>query len=114
VVEPWLRGGEPYKYQEKKEEVKLVVKCLLTWCWDGKDGAKVTERFKKWQPVGDVKFYFPIHTVIGKNMAFTVTEVDTIETLARNIQPWTDLCKYEISPCMDSRDLVKLNIGATT
>ena len=87
-----------------------MVKCLLTWCWEGKDGAEVTKRFMKWKPVGDVKMYFPIHTLVGQNKAFTVSEIDNIETFARNTQPWTDICKFEVSPCIDSRELMKLDI----
>ena len=54
--------------------------------------------------------YFPIHTLVGQNKAFTVSEVDNIETFARNTQPWTDICKFEASPCIDSRELMKLDI----
>ena len=102
-----LQGGELYKYQEIME-LKKAVKCLITWYWDGKDGPAVTERFKKWNPVGNVKIYFPIHTLIGQNSAFAVTEVEDIKTLVMNIEPWTDLCTFEISPCIDSRELVAM------
>ena len=84
------------------------MKCLITWCWKGKDGPEVTERFKKWKPVGDVKFLFPIHTVIGENRAFSISDVSDVETLARNIQPWTDICTFDIAPIMDSSELVAL------
>lgn len=84
------------------------MKFLLIWSWKGKDSQAVTERFMKWKPVGDVKFHFPIHTMIGVRKAFTVTEGVDIETMAKNIQPWTDICKYEIYPIMDSRELVAL------
>ena len=83
-------------------------KFLIVWSWKGKDSKEVTERFKKWKPVGDVKFLFPIHTLIGANKAFTVTEGVDVETMAKNIQPWTDICKYKISPIMDSVKLVTL------
>ncbi|MFB0558320.1 MAG: DUF3303 domain-containing protein [Candidatus Bathyarchaeia archaeon] len=85
------------------------MKFLITWCWEGKDTKEVSERFMKWKPVGEVKFLFPIHTLIGARKAFTVTEGTDIETMAKNIQPWTDVCKYEISPIMDSRELMALS-----
>jgi hypothetical protein len=84
------------------------MKFLMIWSWKGKDSREVTERFMKWKPVGDVKILFPIHTMIGARKAFTVSEGDDIKVMAANIQPWTDICKYEIYPIMESRDLVKL------
>lgn len=85
-----------------------MVKCLMTWWWQGKDAKEVTERFRKWTPIGDVKFYFPIHTILGANKAFTIVEVDDVETMARNLRAWADICTYDISPIMDSRELVSL------
>ena len=85
-----------------------MVKCLMTWCWKGKNGKEVTERFRKWKPKGDVKFYFPIHTIMGENRAFTVIEVDDVKTLAVNLRDWTDLCTYDISPIMDSREYISM------
>jgi hypothetical protein len=85
-----------------------MVKCLMTWTWEGKDAAEVTNRFKKWKPKGEVKFYFPIHTVLGANKAFTVIEVDDDKNLALNLREWSDICVYNISPIMDSRELVSL------
>jgi hypothetical protein len=84
------------------------LKFLITWTWKGKDVREVTERFKKWKPVGEFKTLFPIHTVIGARKAFTITEGSDVETMAKNISPWTDICKYEICPIMDSRELVAL------
>ena len=84
------------------------MKFLITWSWKGKDSKEVTERFREWKPVGDVKFLYPIHTLIGARKAFAVTEGTDIETMAKNIQPWTDVCKYEISPIMDTRELMAL------
>jgi hypothetical protein len=84
------------------------VKFLLTWWWKEENAQKVTERFMKWKPVGDVKFLFPIHTIIGANKAFCVTEGVDPEQIARNIQPWTDICTFDISPIMDSREILAL------
>jgi len=81
----------------------------MTWWWKGKDAKEVTERFKKWKPIGDVKFYFPIHTILGANKAFTVLEVDDAEKMAINLRAWSDICTYEILPIMDSRELVALD-----
>lgn len=85
-----------------------MVKCLMTWWWQGKDAKEVSERFSKWKPKGDVKFYFPIHTILGANKAFSVIEVDDIETMARNLRDWADICTYDIRPIMDSRELMSL------
>ena len=85
-----------------------MVKCLMTWWWEGKNAKEVTERFKKWKPIGNVKFYFPIHTILGANKAFAVVEVDDAETMARNLRTWSDICTYDIRPIMDSRELVSL------
>jgi len=84
------------------------LKFLVTWTWKGKDAKEVTERFRKWKPVGDVKFLFPIHTVIGARKAFSITEGTDIETMVKNVSPWTDICKYEIVPIIDSRELVAI------
>ncbi|UCH57983.1 MAG: DUF3303 family protein [Candidatus Bathyarchaeota archaeon] len=84
------------------------MKFLITWSWKGTDSKEVSARFREWQPVGDVKFLFPIHTLIGARKAFAVTEGTDIETMAKNVQPWTDVCKYEISPIIDSRELMAL------
>jgi len=84
------------------------MKFLITWTWKGKDAKEVTERFRKWKPVGDVKFLFPIHTVIGARKAFTISEGSDIETMAKNVTPWTDICTYEINPIIDSRELMTI------
>lgn len=83
------------------------MKFLVTWSWKAKNGREVTERFKEWQPAGG-KFLFPIHTIIGENKAFTVVEIDSTETMAKNIQGFTDLCVFRFSPIMESRKLVSL------
>ena len=85
-----------------------MVKCLMVWWWKGKDAREVTKRFRNWKPKGDAKFYFPIHTIMGERKAFCVVEVDNIETLARNLSDWTDICTYDISPIMDSIEFLKL------
>lgn len=84
------------------------MKFLIVWSWKGKNAQEVSERFKKWKPVGEIKFLFPIHTIIGANKAFTITEGADIETMAKNIQPWTDICTYKISPIIDSIELMAL------
>jgi len=85
-----------------------MVKCLGVWWWKGKDGTEVTKRFSTWKPKGELKFYFPIHTVVGENRAFCVIEVDNIETLARNLADFTDICTFDISPIIDSVEYIKL------
>jgi hypothetical protein len=45
---------------------------------------------------------------MGENRAFTVIEVDDIKTLAMNLRDWTDLCTYDISPIMDSREYISM------
>ena len=85
-----------------------MVKCLMTWSWKGKNAAEVTERFRKWEPIGNVKFYYPIHSVLGANKAFTIVEVDDAQTMAKNLNTWTDICTYKISPIIDSKELVSM------
>jgi hypothetical protein len=80
----------------------------MVWWWKGKDAKAVSDRFKDWKPKGDVKFHFPIHTILGENKAFSVVELDNIETMARNLRDWTDICTYDISPIMDSREYISL------
>ena len=78
----------------------------MTWSWSCENTQKVTERFMEWKPVGDPKFLFPIHTVIGQNWAFCIVEQTDIVNMVKNVQPWTDVCTFEITPIMDSRELV--------
>ena len=85
-----------------------MVKCLMTWSWNGVNDAEVTQRFRNWKPIGDVKFYYPIHTVIGAKKAFTVLEVDDINTLAKNVTGWLDICDFKVQPIMDSRELIAM------
>jgi hypothetical protein len=82
------------------------MKFLVTWKWKGKDGAEINKRFAKWKPVEGTKFLFPMHTVLGANKAFTITEGTDIETMVKNITPWTDICTFKISPIVESRELV--------
>jgi len=82
------------------------MKFLVTWTWKGKDGAAINERFAEWKPVEGTKFLFPMHTLVGANKAFTITEGDDIEVMVKNIQPWTDVCTFKISPIIESRKLV--------
>ena len=84
------------------------MKFLITWSWMCENRLEVAERFAKWKPVGDVKFLFPIHTIIGANTAFTIIDGSETEEMVRNIEPWTDICTYEISPIIDARDLAKI------
>ena len=79
---------------------------ILSWCT--KDAKEVTERFTKWKPVGDMKFLFPIHTIIGANKVFTIIESDSAELMYKNTATWADLGVFEIYPIMDSREAVAL------
>jgi hypothetical protein len=82
------------------------MKFLVMWSWSCENSQKVTERFSKWKPLPDTKLLYPIHTVIGANWAFSIAEADKAEAIAMEVQPWTDICTYEILPIMDSRELV--------
>jgi hypothetical protein len=85
------------------------MKYIISWTWKAKDGPAVTERFSQWKPVEGTKFLFPIHTVIGANKAFTISETDDVEVLVKNVQPWTDLCTFKVSPIIDTRELMALS-----
>ena len=85
------------------------MKFLLMWSWTCRDAKEVTERFKIWKPVGDVKFLFPIHTMIGANKAFTIVDGDSAEVMQRNVAWWTDVCTFEFYPIIDSREAVALS-----
>ena len=78
----------------------------MTWSWSCENSQKVMDRFMKWKPVGDPKIIFPIHTAIGQNWAFCVVDQPDIVNMVKNVQPWTDICTFEITPIMDSRELV--------
>ena len=84
------------------------MKFLLILSWSTKDAKEVTERFTKWKPVGDMKFLFPIHTIIGANKVFTIIESDSAELMYKNTATWADLGVFEIYPIMDSREAVAL------
>jgi len=84
------------------------MKFLVTWYWNCEDRKEVAERFAKWKPAADTKFLFPIHSIIGANAAFTVVEGSDTEQMVRNVDPWSDICTYEISPIIDSRELAKI------
>ena len=85
------------------------MKFLLMWSWAPKNAKEVTERFKKWTPVGDIKFLFPLHTIIGANREFTIVDAENAELMQRNVNPWTDLCTFEFYPIIDSRQAVALS-----
>ena len=84
------------------------MKFLMMLSWSTKDAKEVTERFTKWKPVGDMKFLFPIHTIIGANKVFTIIESDSAELMYKNTATWADLGVFEIYPIMDSREAVAL------
>ena len=84
------------------------VKFLMMLSWSTKDAKEVTERFTKWKPVGDMKFLFPIHTMIGANKVFAIIESDSVELVYTNTAPWTDLCVFEFYPIIDSRESMAL------
>ena len=84
------------------------MKFLVTWKWKGKDGAEINKRFAEWQPVEGTTFLIPMYTRVGANKAFTITEGDDIENMVKNIQPWTDVCTFKISPIIDSRKLLTM------
>jgi len=84
------------------------LKFLLMWSWAPKNAKEVTERFKKWTPVGNVKFLFPIHTIVGANKGFTIIDGESTEVMQRNVGSWTDICTFEFYPIIDSREAVAL------
>jgi len=91
----------------KKREVRHV-KFLLIWSWAPKNAREANERFKQWKPVGDVKFLFPIHTIIGANKGFTIIDAENAEVMVRNTAPWTDICTFEFHPIIDAREAMAL------
>ena len=96
-----------YTSTNKKREVRHV-KFLLIWSWAPKNTREVNERFKQWKPVGDVKFLFPIHTIIGANKGFTIIDAENAEVMVRNTAPWTDICTFEFYPIIDAREAMAL------
>jgi hypothetical protein len=86
----------------------LNMKFLIIWTWDCEHRKEVTERFAKWKPAENTKFLFPVHSIVGENTAFTITEGTDIEQIVRNVETWTDICTFEISPIIDSRELGKI------
>jgi hypothetical protein len=84
------------------------MKFLVVWSWACENRKAVRERFEKWKPAEGTKFLFPVHSILGQNSAFTITEGDSIEQIVKNVDPWTDICTFEISPIIDSRELAKL------
>jgi hypothetical protein len=80
------------------------MKFLLMWSWCTKDAKEVTERFKKWKPVGDMKFLFPMHTIIGANKGFTIIDSDSTELAYKNTAAWGDLMEFQFYPIIDSRE----------
>ena len=87
------------------------MKFLLMLSWCTKDAKEVTERFKKWKPVGDMKFLFPIHTIIGANKVFTIVESNSVELMYKNTASWTDVCVFEVYPIIDTRESMALLQG---
>ena len=77
-------------------------------CKRNSNAKEVTERFTKWKPVGDMKFLFPIHTMIGANKVFAIIESDSVELVYKNTAPWTDLCVFEFYPIIDTRESMAL------
>ncbi len=86
------------------------MKMLVVWWWDPKNAKEVTERFTKWETKGKYKVLYPISTMIGRNKAFGVTEVDDIAELQKDLAMWTDLCTFECIPIMDSTDAVAVSL----
>jgi len=64
LMEPQLRGGELYKYQEREERLKAL-KMLVVWWWAPKNAKEVTERFIQWKQKGKYEFLYPISTHSG-------------------------------------------------
>ena len=84
------------------------MKFLVTWKWKGKNSEEINKRFAEWKPVEGTTFLIPMYTLVGANKAFTITEGNDIENMVKNIQPWTDVCTFKISPIVESRKLLAM------
>ena len=85
------------------------MKFLVIWEWDTSDAREVSRRFvEEWKPPEGIEFLYPIHTLIGKNMSFAVIECDKSDYLQKIMSKWSDICTFETTPIIDSREAVNL------
>jgi hypothetical protein len=84
------------------------VKFLVVFSFKSEHAKAIRERFKTWTPPAEIKFIFPVHTILGANKSVSIIEAITEADLAKLIGVWTDLGSYKINPIMESREAVKL------
>jgi hypothetical protein len=82
---------------------------FLMWLsWEPDRAKEMTERFKKWVTPEGVKGILPTHTVMGRNEAFSITEVDDPKLLAIYDRRWRDIAVVEFIPIMETSEIVKI------
>ena len=82
---------------------------FLVWMsWEPDKANEVTERFKKWVTPEGVKGILPTQTVMGRNEAFSIIEIDDPKLLAVYDRRWRDIAVFEMLPIMESSEIVKI------
>ena len=87
------------------------MKLLMTWGWANENAKEVTKRYSTWKQTGKFKSLYPVSMMVGRNEAFTVVEVDDIAEVLKTTAKWNDICTFEITPIIDSKEAVSVILG---
>jgi len=114
LLEPQLRGGELYKYQEGKggEEVKFI--CF--WEFKPEDFDKLLEKRKQIfaerekEPERFAKIIFGGYAFVGETKGFTVYETDDVEKLLNDVLFMSPEVTYKFVPIVETSKVVELRL----
>ena len=87
------------------------MKFLITWEWTNENAKEVTKRYSTWKSIGKYKTLYPVSSMVGRNKAFTVVEVDDIAEVVKVTSKWTDLCTFDVIPIIDSKEVVSIALS---
>ena len=109
-MEPQLRGGELYKYQETEEGEK--VKYLVFWEFCPEDMDKAFKKFGEYMkeheenPGKYQEYLYPSHGFAGQPQGFSIVEA-TIEQINNVAMYWTPLLTFKYKPIVESAKFVE-------
>ena len=78
--------------------------------WEPKDSEKVIEHFKKLKPPAGIKIVNQWMDLNGGRY-FILYEAENEKAYAEFNIPWSDICKIDSSPVMESTEFIKLMVA---
>jgi hypothetical protein len=100
-----LRGGEQYKYQNKKENWNMKYVALWEYC--KKDEMALIEKFKK-RPEQDITRVSPAFHLGGQTKGLSLYEADNFTTIEKFLHHYSPELNFKVYPIVETTEIVKI------